>query len=99
MKIPGRADVKTNKAKKDLHQTIYRARVYDLNVESGNCWSYYYPNDDSEFHYKVPIRITKGDKTYENSKYSKSLHSKEVINISGIGEWVGDKLIAIHVTL
>lgn len=82
----------------DLSPRVYRIRVYHLNTESGNCWAYFYP-DESEYHYKIPVRIRKNDKEYHNSILSKSLDEKKVVNIQALGERTDGKVSSLTVDL
>ncbi|MBL7920453.1 MAG: hypothetical protein JNJ40_09075 [Bacteroidia bacterium] len=91
-------DIKTTQIEEDTVPKTYRIRVYHLNTESGNCWAYFYP-DQSENHYKIPIRIRKNDKEYHNSLLSKSLDGKQVINIQGFGERHDGRISSITVDL
>jgi len=87
-----------SKIEEDQVAKTYRVRVYHLNTESGNCWAYFYP-DESEYHFKIPIRIRKNEKEYHNSILSKSLDEKKVISIIGYAERTDDKVSSITVDL
>ncbi len=78
----------------------YRIRVYKLNSVSGNCWAYFYPNpNDDEGVYQLPIVINKGDKEYNNSIFSRSLHEERTIDIKGIAERINGRVSQITVDL
>lgn len=87
-----------SKIEEDQTAKTYRVRVYHLNTESGNCWAYFYP-DESEYHFKIPIRIRKNEKEYHNSILSKSLDEKKVISIIGYAERTDGKVSSITIDL
>lgn len=82
----------------DLSPRVYRIRVYHLNTESGNCWAYFYP-DESEYNYKIPVRVRKNDKEYHNSILSKSLDEKKVVSIQGFAERTNGYVSSITIDL
>ena len=82
----------------DPRPTKYRILVYELNVESGNCYAYIFP-DDSENYQKVKIDIDRGEKQLTNSIYSRSQHEEKVVTIVGIAEKLKGKFKVIHVKL
>jgi hypothetical protein len=89
-----------DKIEKDTQYKKYRVRVYDFSSETGKCRAFYYPNENSEYHYKIPIHIKMGDKsTYKNSQYTKSLDSESVVTISAKGERKNGRIFALHTEL
>ena len=95
IKVP---EVSTDIITKDLTEKNYRIRVYKLNTETGTCGAYYYP-DETEYCWKIPIQIEKGDKDYDNNVLSESLDEKKVINIKGIGKKINGNITTISIKL
>jgi hypothetical protein len=90
--------VSTDVYVKDLEAKTYRIRVFNLNIESGNCKAYFYPNQTDES-WKIPIYINKGDKEYHHSPLSKSLDEEKVIDIKGYAERKNGEVDSITVDL
>ena len=92
-------DVNVDIIEEEQSPQTYRIRVYHLNTDSGNCWAYFYPDNESESNFKIPIRIRQNDKEYHNSFLSKSLDEKKVISIKGYAERINKKVTSITVDL